>query len=332
MTDAEVTTAHPGASAAGSWATDVWRSDVLDLYHEAADRRLVLISAPAGYGKSVLATQWCEIDPGRPVVRHTLTGTTADLVVLGRLQRRLCAGPPALAVLDDVHRVTSVAAITQLRHLVDTLPVGCQLMLATREDPEVGLTEWRANDDLFEIRSDRLAMDLDMTTLMLWAANVPMSGSATEDLHRRTEGWAAGLALAARTLRIADRDEPLPSDMVDCEGVMDTYMLDEVLSDQDDEVRRFLLESSAMPSISAALCDAVIDGIDGAETLRTVVRSNLFVVPVVGRPGWYRYHCRFRALLRDELHRSDPGAGRRIEARASAWHEAQMARRAVGRH
>lgn len=325
--------AGSGAPGADIWAADVPRTDMLDLYEEAIDRRVVLVTAPAGYGKSVLARQWCGVDPSRPFVHHVLTPDDNDASVLSlRLTAGLRAyGPhePVLVVLDDVHRVTSSASIVLLRQLVDTLPAGSQLVLAGRADPDVGLSILRASGDVLEIRCDRLAMDLDTATLLVWAANVPMSGCLIEDLHRRTEGWPAGLSMAVRSLRVGGSDEPNEADVAACERAMLGYLFEEVVARQDDDVRNFLVQSSAMPSFSAELCVAVLDGPGTAAALAAAIRSNLFLIPVDGRPGWYRHHRLLRELLLDELEQVDPSARRRLGGRAAAWHAAEVARAAA---
>ena len=327
----------------------------LAAFQKAAERsRVVLVSAPAGYGKSTLVAQWSELDP-RPSLWVQLGPRDNDSVVLlarvvaalertgpvcgelleelsGRMPRidevaipllaaELGERDPFVLVLDDVHVVTAQKSRAILACLVDQVRSGCQLILVTRGDPGVPLGRLRASGDLVEIGTALLALDPTETRDMAASRGLELSPVAAEALCERTEGWAAAVALATLALRgrpdAAERAAGLSGDQ---QQIAD-YLLEEVLERQPDHLKRFLLGTSILDQMTAPLCDAVLGTDHAAGSLEDLARSNAFVVSLDDRREWYRYHHLFRDLLRAELKRRHPELLTMYLRRAAGWCE-----------
>ncbi len=327
----------------------------LAAFQSAAERsRVVLVSAPAGYGKSTLVAQWSELDP-RPSLCVQLGPRDNDSVVLlarvvaalertgpvcgelleelsGRMPRIDEVAIPLLAadlgerdpfvlVLDDVHVVTAKKSRAILACLVDQVRSGCQLILVTRGDPGVPLGRLRASGDLVELGTALLALDPTETRDMAASRGLELSPVAAEALCERTEGWAAAVALATLALRgrpdAAERAARLSGDQ---QQIAD-YLLEEVLERQPDHLKRFLLGTSILDQMTAPLCDAVLGTDHAAGSLEDLARSNAFVVSLDDHREWYRYHHLFRDLLRAELKRRHPELLTIYLRRAAGWCE-----------
>jgi LuxR family maltose regulon positive regulatory protein len=321
----------------------------------AAERsRVVLVSAPAGYGKSTLVAQWSELDP-RPSLFVQLGPRDNDSVVLlarvvaalertgpvcGELLEELSGRMPSIdevaipllaaelgerdpfvLVLDDVHVITAKKSRAILACLVDQVRSDCQLILVTRGDPGVPLGRLRASGDLVEIGTALLALDPTETRDMAASRGLELSPVAAEALCERTEGWAAAVALATLALRgrpdAAERAAGLSGDQ---QQIAD-YLLEEVLDRQPYHLKRFLLGTSILDQMTAPLCDAVLGTDHAAGSLEDLARSNAFVVSLDDRREWYRYHHLFRDLLRAELKRRDPELLTTYLRRAAGWCE-----------
>ena len=332
---------------------EVTRDDLLELHRAYPQRRVVLISGPAGYGKSILAAQWCTIDPSRPWVWITLSEPDNDPVVLSRrlidglerpvltdrrevaqwpealgtpgdhvraLLRAVTEGPPLLLVLDDLHRMTNPASLQIVEAVIDAIPSGGEVVIATRSDPDIGLARRRAVGELLEIRSHQLAMDLATTARFLAAADVEIESDAIARLHEKTEGWPVGIALAA----LSHDGRSAPSyEIAGLNGEqreIADYLFEEVLSRQTDTMRRFLLRTAVLSEFSADLCDVVLERSSSKTMLQDLEQTNLFLVPLDNHRGWFRYHHLFQEMLVAELDKTEPLARRRLLQRAAEWH------------
>lgn len=322
------------------------------------DARLVLVRAPAGWGKSTLLADWstsasetrafCWVSLDRgdndPVrfwtyliqalrTRHPSVGTRsldilaaprADVVtdVLPELFTELAGlDEPAVLVLDDYHLVTNPAVDAALSYLVEHLPDRLCVAVASRSEPGLPLARMRARGQLVEVGADKLAFTEDEASSLLNDLNaLGMTASDVRRLHARTEGWAAGLYLAALSMR----GHPDPASLVDQFTGTDRHVVDylsaEVIAGQPTEIREFLRATAHLTRLSADLCDAVTGRDDAALTLRGLEAANTFLVPLDNRREWYRYHHLFAELLKQEL---PLGAEARhlVHRRAADWYD-----------
>jgi LuxR family maltose regulon positive regulatory protein len=329
------------------------------------DARLVLVSAPAGYGKSTLLASWLDAASARmvwlsldrrddDVVRFSRAleaslalldmamdgpprlepgwhdpGQPLDLDLmlasfLARLADLVDREPPgrAVLVLDDYH-VISVPAIHQLiGDLVERLPSGIRLVVATRADPPLPLGRLRARGELLEIRAADLRFSAEEADALLRAADVELPVDEVNELAERTEGWAAALRLAAIALRDgADRSARVRRFGASHRFVLD-YVVEEVLAGLPAETQAFLLRTSVLERLCGALCDALTGGADGQRRLEELERLNLLTVPLDDERRWYRYHSLFAEVLRARLAVERPAEVPGLHARAATWYAA----------
>jgi LuxR family maltose regulon positive regulatory protein len=323
-------------------------------------RRLTLVSAPAGFGKSTLLGKWAEdrAAGGRSVAWLSLDGGDNDparflsyLVASLRTVERgfgediLAAlrspGPPrieALAgalvnevaglfggldlVLDDYHSIESEGVQCIVAFLLENLPQGAHLVLAGRVDPPLPLARLRARGQMVRLGASDLSFTEEETRAFLKGVmGLDLSAADVAKLERRTEGWIAGLQLAALSMR--DRED-LPGFVEAFSGghrdVLD-FLAEEVLERQPEDVREFLLQTSVLERMSALLCDALTGRDDGQGMLERLERDNLFVVALDDERRWYRYHHLFADFLRGRLRREDSELAGELHRRASGWYE-----------
>ena len=320
-----------------------------------AGRAVIVIDAPVGFGKTVLAQTWCASRTHAATVWVSLDAADNDVVRLwmhiataldavdpsigGRALARLRApeapvgeaidqlvnglavyGREIDIVLDDLHVLSDAAALRPLEQLIERLPSNARLLLLTRADPPIRLGRLRANRLLGEIRQRELAFAVDEARQLL----VEQEGIALEpvDLERlveRTEGWPAGLYLAGLWLRDFDDPASAVRGFTGDQRPVADYLAAEVLDRLDPEQREFLVRSSVFDRFNAALCDAALERDDSAEMLPRIARANGFVVSLDARGEWYRYHHLFADLLGLELRRVDPSAIAGLHHRASEW-------------
>ncbi len=323
-----------------------------------AAQRVVLISAPAGWGKSSLVVAWRAADPDRrfvfvrlepdddlpavfwsyvvealrevepalvPAAEATLRESMIDPrrdVVPALVNELATVDEPIVLVLDDYHVVANTEVHDGVSHLIDHLPPQITLAIVTRADPPLRLPRLRASGDLTEIRAAHLAFGpTETSTFLRQRFGVELDDDAAERLCERTEGWPAGLQLAGISLV----REPDPVAFVDRfagddRNVAD-YLVGEVISTLDDRRRDFLLHTSILLELSGPLCAAVTEREDAADLLDELERGGLFVIPLDQQRRWYRYHHLFAEWLRHELRATDPRVIPELHRRASGWHE-----------
>jgi LuxR family maltose regulon positive regulatory protein len=333
------------------------RPDLLARLSRAPRPRLVLVSAPAGSGKTTLLAAWyasgkderpagwlsldrADNAPVRfwtyvieslrgfassvggsslPVL--TAPGTDVLRDVLPRLVNELAdlAGDLAL-VLDDYHEIDDEQIHAGVAFLVDHAPANLQLLIATRADPPLPLPRLRARGELLELRGPDFRFSLDEARALLNdTLGLALAEPELRLLLERTEGWPAGLYLAALSLQ--DRDDArsfVETFAGDDRNVAD-YLIAEVLAAQPPDLRNFLVRTSILDRMAGQLCDAVLGTSDSAQRLESLERANLFVVPLDARREWYRYHHLFGELLRRELDRSGEETVRGLHRRAAEW-------------
>ena len=355
------------------------RARLLELLDDVDGAALIVLDAPVGYGKTTLLRSWCaeraepviwmtldesDDDPAR-LWTHLATGVARLGHGLGhRAVRRLDVQPaavergvdelmnalvayarPVTIVLDDLHTLRSETSLCSIEHAIDRLPPTARLVAATRSEPAISLAPLRASRALIEIRARELAFTVDEARELIAHEGIKLSGNSLELLVERTEGWPAGLYLAALWLRdFAEPDEGVRPFPGSARQVAD-YLTTEVLTTLDAQTRDFLVRTSALDRFTPELCDAVVDRQDSAAVLAQLGRSNMFLVASDARREWYRYHHLFGELLRPQLgprksYRSTPRdrwcrAHGHIEAAieyASAGGEAEVVAQLLAEH
>ena len=247
-------------------------------------------------------------------------------------------------VLDDAQLVQNEAAWAHVGLVLENLPEGAQLVVASRSDPPLPLGSLRARGELLELRFEELAFDRDEALALLRLHGVGDGGEVTESPARKveardtvaalleaTEGWATGLYLASLTARGRSPDEWLPEVRGDQRAIAD-YLLGEVLERQPAELQRFLLDTSILDELTAPLCAAVTGRGDAGAVLAHLARENLFVSALDDHDERYRYHHLFADLLRSRLERLEPDRPPRLHRRAAVWLEAHEEAEPAIRH
>jgi LuxR family maltose regulon positive regulatory protein len=330
----------------------VARVGLLDLLEASSRTPVAAIVAPPGYGKTTLLAQWAEHDPRafgwltvdrrdndpavllrnlaaaldrlEPVEGDLLDevgarGAAAVDQVLPRLGSALSrAELPAVVVLDDVHLLQNLDCLDAVARLIDYLPEGSQLAIASRGEPPLPLARLRAEGRVVEVGPEDLAMDDGEASSLLEFGDVDPAGVDVADLVRRTEGWPVALHFAVRAgagRRRAARAVALAGD----DRILVDYLQFELLSRLPERLVSFLTRCSVLDRMSGPLCDAVLATTGSADLLESLARSSLLTTPLDRRRQWYRLHRLFRELLRSQLERSEPGLAVELTRRAAEW-------------
>ncbi|MHB1134798.1 MAG: LuxR C-terminal-related transcriptional regulator [Chloroflexota bacterium] len=320
--------------------------------------RLVLLSAPAGFGKTTLLGEWlaaeqlpaawlsldpADNDPARffgylyaalaAVEPESLAGLRPLLAsvqgvpgeaMLTALVNALCDRPSEMAlVLDDYHLVDAAPVHAAVAFLCENLPPQVRLVVATRADPPLPLARLRSRGQLLELRADALRFTAEEARDFLnLAMGLDLSGEEVAALEARTEGWVAGLQLAALSLQgRADVAGFIRSFAGTNRFILD-FLVEEVLNREPEEVQTFLLRTSLLARLSGGLCEAVTGLRDSQAMLERLERANLFLVPLDDERRWYRYHHLFADLLAARLHAVAAESVPELHQRASRWHDA----------
>jgi LuxR family maltose regulon positive regulatory protein len=222
-------------------------------------------------------------------------------------------------VWDDLHTVRDQSCLAVLAELVEYVPAGSQIVVASREEPALPLARWRAQGRLQEVGLADLRLDEPEAAELLTGAGVSLSPAEVSDLTRRTEGWPAGLYLAALSLQAGAPGPARVETFAGDDRFVSEYFRAELLSRLPAAEARFLLHTSMLERMCGGLCDAVLETTGSGWELRSLERSNRFVVPLDRRGEWYRYHHLFGQLLRSELERSEPAVVAELNRRAMVW-------------
>ena len=314
---------------------------------------VTVVCAPAGSGKTVLlrswaaetdeAVAWVTVERGeRDAQRfwlHVIDALAdaagndviervspapgfAGAVLVERLLHQLERIEEALVlVIDDLHELDSEDALAWLEMLITQPPAQVRMLLATREEPALGLHRLRLSGELTELRGPDLRFSLDETRALFRAGGITLSDQAVASLHERTEGWAAGLRLAAISLAAHPDPERFVSEFSGSERTVAGYLLAEVLERQPPEVRDLLLRTSLLERISGPLADVLTGGTGSEAILQRLEDQNAFVSALDAGRTWFRYHHLFGDLLRLELRRVAPATIPSLNRAAGAWHE-----------
>jgi LuxR family transcriptional regulator, maltose regulon positive regulatory protein len=323
--------------------------------------KLILVAAPPGFGKTTLVAQWRsgainhrpfawvsldreDNDPGRlwwhlvsalhlacpafdsEKILSVLRGQAPDLgeTMLPLLINEIAALPEQVVlVLDDYHLIKKRACHEQLAFLLGHLPPSGQVVIITRADPPLPLARMRAVGEMAEVRAHDLRFDFrEAAELIHGVVAAEITDHDVADLVERTEGWAAGLYLAALSLRGRSSAGAFVRQFAGDNRFIVDYLVEDVLSQQPDEIRQFLTRTSVLGRFCAPLCDAVTGSADAVAIIDALERENLFVVPLDEKRQWFRYHHLFAQVLRGQLARTEPDLLPALHARASAWHQA----------
>jgi len=323
------------------------------------DSTLTLVSAPAGFGKTTLLTEWLADGPaeGRSVAWLSLDHRDNDPALfwtylvaalqtaapgvgaraLALLQSPQPPGEAVLAtllndlhavdddlvlVLDDYHVVESSEVLGGMAFLLEHLPRQIHLVIASRADPALPLARLRARGELVEIRAADLRFTPDEAAAYLnGVMGLTLSGDDVVALEGRTEGWIAALQLAALSIHGRDDVAGFIAGFAGDDRFIVDYLAEEVLQRQPDHVRDFLLQTSVLGRLNGSLCEAVSGQDGGKAMLEALDRGNLFLVPLDDRRRWYRYHHLFADVLRARLLDEQPDRVREVHLRASDWYE-----------
>ena len=317
---------------------------------------MTVLSGPPGAGKTTLLSEWlstqCEQrvawlsvdslddDPthfwtylvGSLQYQEPSVGVEAlDLVIDGEDDESLTPAEslaadlagleqPVTLILDDVHRVQAPHVFRALDYLVRNVPRALRVVLGTRVDPPLALHRLRARGELLELRqSDLQFAERDAETFFERFGGMRLAPADVQVLTERTEGWVAGLQLAALSLRGEEDPGAFVRRFAGPHPTVSDYLLGEVLERQPTDIQDFLLETSILSELNASLCDAVTGRTDSHRLLRTLEAQNLFVLPVDSTRQSFRYHHLFAELLQSELRARDRGAWRNAHRRAADW-------------
>jgi LuxR family maltose regulon positive regulatory protein len=244
--------------------------------------------------------------PGSTLVRELTASPDLDgWTIVERLLKDLAPLQHRVWLLiDDVHELESAEALRQLELLVLRAPRTLRFVLATRHDPRLGLHRLRLQGELAEIRADDLRFTVTEARDLFQAAGVELPEAVLAQLHQRTEGWAAGLQLAALSLAANPDPERFALEFSGSERTVAEYLLAEVLERQSEMVRLLLLRTSVLEQVSGELADALTGGSSGERVLQDLEKANAFVVALDAGRSWFRYHRLFADLLRLELRRT----------------------------
>lgn len=333
------------------------RPRLVERLNEGLERKLSLVCAPAGFGKTTLLFDW-SLSQKLPVGWVSLDETDNSplcfwsyfLTALDRLNPGLCQPalallhsnkPPAieiilaelfnhiasepteyLVVLADYHYIVSQAIHRGLLFALDHQPPQLHLLITTRSDPPIPLARLRSRDQLVELRASDLRFNLREIEVFLNEINgLGLKTADLVDLEERTEGWITGLQLAAISLRGSqDRVEFIKSFTGSHRYIMD-YLTEEVLHQQPPEVQQFLLITSILDRMTGPLCDSLTQQANGQTMLKHLERANLFLVPLDEAQEWYRYHRLFAHVLRSYAFEAYSDQIPKLHRRASIWYE-----------
>jgi len=324
--------------------------------------KLILISAPAGYGKTTLVSSWLretnvssvwlsldegDDDPIRflqyliaalqriiPTIREDLPGTLQAMqpAPLGTLMNLLINeiaehAAPFVLVLDDFHVIHAQPILEMLAFLLEHMPLQMHLMLLSRTDPPLPLSRLRVRSQLVDIRADQLRFAPDEIAVFLnQVIGLKLSADDIAAMEARTEGWIAGLQLAALSMQGCQDIHGFVSAFTGSHYYIMDYLVEQVLKLQPEEVRSFLLQTSILDRMCGPLCNAVVEvdatePIDGQAMLEALEQMNLFVVPLDDERRWYRYHHLFADVLNRHLEHLLPHQLPELHRRASQWYE-----------
>jgi LuxR family maltose regulon positive regulatory protein len=335
--------------------SQVSRSKVRELVHSAQWVKLILVRAPAGFGKTTAMVQcrsqfeesgvdtaWLTLDSGDndasrflACLAAAVTQMTAEPpayrgdaapgdIALGIMEQLAAHTSPFVLILDDFEHLQEPNVLELVRELIDHLPRWGQLMIGSRGLPELGLGRLRARGQLLEVDATHLRFSIEETAeFFAGRRDICLLDDDLTTLHRKTEGWIAALWLASMALeRREGRTEFIARFSGSNEALTD-YLADDVLARQPPHLRNFLLRTSILRHLNASLCNSVLGRDDSLQVLDRLEAANLFLLPIEGQVKTYRYHSLFADFLRAQLARDMPDELLTLHRAASCWYEAE---------
>ena len=333
----------------------VQRASLIDRLNRGINHKLTLISAPAGFGKTTLLSEWIShseipvawisMDKGDgdsvKFIHYLIAAFQKFDANIGRTLLSILQSPQLpeieslvtdlikeltdlpsdlVLVFDDYHSIDTEEIHKIVELLLDYLPTHVHLVIATRVDPPLPLARLRVSNQLTEMRAIDLCFTADETTLFFnKIMNLKLSNHDISILESRTEGWIAGLQLAALSMQgREDVSSFIKTFAGDDRHVVD-YLAEEVLNIQSEQIQNFLLQTSILNRLSAPFCDFVTNTKGSQNLLNELERANLFVVPLDNKRYWYRYHHLFAELLQQRLHQKQSDLVVKLHMRASKW-------------
>jgi LuxR family maltose regulon positive regulatory protein len=333
----------------------VHRSELFENLNTGLNRKLILVSAPAGFGKTTVVSDWIDqnklpaawfsLDNGDndPVVflNYIISGIKSIHSVFGQSALKLLNSPnkPSvesiasllineildinqhfLLVLDDFHLIKSEEVLKLVTYLLEHIPGNIHIVILTRSDPALSVSRLRSQDQLVELRSSDLSFSAnDISILFNKKLKLGLSIDDIYSLETKTEGWIAGLQLTALSMQGREDISKCIQDLKgDNRYIMD-YLMEEVLKIQTDDIKEFLLETSILEQMSAPLCNAVLNRNDSQLILEILEKSNMFVIPLDNERTWYRYHHLFADLLKQRLNLREKATIIELHNKASDW-------------
>ena len=333
----------------------VARTALFELLSAGYEGGVTLLSAPAGSGKTVLLRSWVEAaglvdrtawvsvergerDPQRfwlSVVEALRAaagiegpiedlgpapGFDGDVVVERIVDGARALDEPVLLVIDDLHELVEPRAMAQLDLLLARRPSQIRIVLSTRHDPPLALHQYRLAGALAEVRAKDLRFGLDEANQLLGAAGIALSDAALGALLTRTEGWVAGLRLAALSLAGHPDPEQFVAEFSGSERTVADYLVAEVLQREPEPVRRLLLRTSILERVNGSIADRLLGTTGSERILLELEDADAFVSSIDSARSWFRYHNLFADLLRLELRRTEPGALPELHHLAAEWY------------
>jgi LuxR family transcriptional regulator, maltose regulon positive regulatory protein len=314
---------------------------------------VVSVVAPPGYGKTTLLAQWAEgngqafawvsvdetdndpkvlltyvteaLNAVQPVGTRVFDALSSPVSsVPGSVVPRLASAlasmtVPVVLVLDDVHLLHDSACRAALSMLADHVPKGSRLVLAGRAEPPLRVARLRAEGRITEVGPAHLSLTVAEAGLLLRNAGATLEAEEVAVLHRRTEGWPAGLYLAALAIREGGSPPGAAVSFGGDDRLVSAYLESEFLARISPRDREFLTRTAVLERLSGPLCEVVLGRPGSGATLTRLARSNLLLVPLDRRGRWYRYHHLFRDMLLAELERAEPGLVPVLRRRAAGW-------------
>ena len=337
----------------------VHRSELFENLNIGLSRKLILVSAPAGFGKTTVVSDWIDqnniptawfsLDNGdndpADFLSYIITGIQSLYSAFGQSALTLLNSPnrPSvesiasllineilsitqnfLLVLDDFHLIKSNEVLKLVTYLLEHIPGNIHIVILTRSDPVLPLSRLRSQHQLVELRSSDLSFSAnDISLLFNKKLKLGLSIDDIYSLETKTEGWIAGLQLTSMSMQGREDISGFIQDLKgDNRYIMD-YLMEEVLKIQPDDINEFLLQTSILEQMSAPLCNAVLNRNDSQTILETLEKNNMFVIPLDEERNWYRYHHLFAELLKQRIQLRDKESVIELHNKACIWFEKQ---------